>query len=105
MIIRINSSDEYELYNRTNIKYDANTNTKVLTFMVKVNEDDNGETIFDTLLDELKNLEFLTLVRDGEKDIDLSNYREIQSYSRVLLDNDDYIMVSLNYAGSLKWWN
>ncbi len=102
MKIRINSSDEYELYNRTNIKYDANTNTKVLTFMVKVNEDDNGETIFDTLLDELKNLEFLTLVRDGEKDIDLSNYREIQSYSRVLLDNDDYIMVSLNYAGSLK---
>ena len=102
MKIRIDSSDEYELYNRTNIKYDANTNTKVLTFMVKVNEDDNGETIFDTLLDELKNLEFLTLVRDGEKDIDLSNYREIQSYSRVLLDNDDYIMVSLNYAGSLK---
>lgn len=102
MKIRINSSDEYELYNRTNIKYDANTNTKVLTFMVKVNEDDNGETIFDTLLDELKNLEFLTLVRDGEKDIDLSNYREIQSYSRVLLDNDDYIMVSLNYARSLK---
>lgn len=102
MKIRINSSDEYELYNRTNIKYDANTNAKVLTFMVKVNEDDNGETIFDTLLDELKNLEFLTLVRDGEKDIDLSNYREIQSYSRVLLDNDDYIMVSLNYAGSLK---
>lgn len=102
MKIRINSSDEYELYNRTNIKYDANTNTKVLTFMVKVNEDDNGETIFDTLLDELKNLEFLALVRDGEKDIDLSNYREIQSYSRVLLDNDDYIMVSLNYAGSLK---
>ena len=102
MKIRINSSDEYELYNRTNIKYDANTNTKVLTFMVKVNEDDNGEIIFDTLLDELKNLEFLTLVRDGEKDIDLSNYREIQSYSRVLLDNDDYIMVSLNYAGSLK---
>lgn len=102
MKIRINSSDEYELYNRTNIKYDANTNTKVLTFMVKVNEDDNGETIFDILLDELKNLEFLTLVRDGEKDIDLSNYREIQSYSRVLLDNDDYIMVSLNYAGSLK---
>lgn len=102
MKIRINSSNEYELYNRTNIKYDANTNTKVLTFMVKVNEDDNGETIFDTLLDELKNLEFLTLVRDGEKDIDLSNYREIQSYSRVLLDNDDYIMVSLNYAGSLK---
>ena len=102
MKIRINSSDEYELYNRTNIKYDANTNTKVLTFMIKVNEDDNGETIFDTLLDELKNLEFLTLVRDGEKDIDLSNYREIQSYSRVLLDNDDYIMVSLNYAGSLK---
>lgn len=102
MKIRINSSDEYELYNRTNIKYDANTNTKVLTFMVKVNEDDNGETIFDTLLDELKNLEFLTLVRDGEKDIDLSNYREIQSYSRVLLDNDDYIMVSLNYVRSLK---
>ena len=102
MKIRINSSDEYELYNRTNIKYDANTNTKVLTFMVKVNEDDNGETIFDTLLDELKNLEFLTLVRDGEKDIDLSNYREIQSYSRVLLDNDDYIMVSLNYTRSLK---
>lgn len=102
MKIRINSSDEYELYNRTNIKYDANTNTKVLTFMVKVNEVNNGETIFDTLLDELKNLEFLTLVRDGEKDIDLSNYREIQSYSRVLLDNDDYIMVSLNYAGSLK---
>lgn len=102
MKIRINSSDEYELYNRTNIKYDANTNTKVLTFMVKVNEVNNGETIFDTLLDELKNLEFLTLVRDGEKDIDLSNYKEIQSYSRVLLDNDDYIMVSLNYAGSLK---
>ena len=102
MKIRINSSDEYELYNRTNIKYDANTNTKVLTFMVKVNEDDNGETIFDTLLDELKNLEFLALVRDGEKDIDLSNYREIQSYSRVLLDNDDYIMVSLNYVRSLK---
>lgn len=102
MKIRINSSDEYELYNRTNIKYDANTNTKVLTFMVKVNEDDNGETIFDTLLDELKNLEFLTLARDGEKDIDLSNYREIQSYSRVLLDNDDYIMVSLNYVRSLK---
>lgn len=102
MKIRINSSDEYELYNRTNIKYDANTNTKVLTFMIKVNEDDNGETIFDTLLDELKNLEFLTLVRDGEKDIDLSNYREIQSYSRVLLDNDDYIMVSLNYVRSLK---
>lgn len=102
MKIRINSSNEYELYNRTNIKYDANTNTKVLTFMVKVNEDDNGETIFDALLDELKNLEFLTLVRDREKDIDLSNYKEIQSYSRVLLDNDDYIMVSLNYAGSLK---
>lgn len=102
MKIRVNSTTEYELYNRTNIKYDANTNNKVLTFMVKVNENDNGETIFDTLLDELKNLEFLTLVRDGEKDIDLSKYREIQSYSRVLLDNDDYVMVSLNYAGSLK---
>ncbi len=102
MKIRVNSSDEYELYNRTNIKYDANTNNKVLTLMVRITEDDNGETIFDSLLDELKNLEFLTLVRDGEKDIDLSNYREIQSYSRVLLDNDDYIMVSLNYARSLK---
>lgn len=102
MKIRVNSSDEYELYNRTNIKYDANTNNKVLTLMVRITEDDNGETIFDSLLDELKNLEFLTLVRDGEKDIDLSNYREIQSYSRVLLDNDDYIMVSLNYVRSLK---
>lgn len=102
MKIRVNSSDEYELYNRTNIKYDANTNNKVLTLMIRITEDDNGEAIFDSLLDELKNLEFLTLVRDGEKDIDLSNYREIQSYSRVLLDNDDYIMVSLNYAGSLK---
>lgn len=102
MKIRVNSSDEYELYNRTNIKYDANTNNKVLTLMIRITEDDNGEAIFDSLLDELKNLEFLTLVRDGEKDIDLSNYREIQSYSRVLLDNDDYIMVSLNYVRSLK---
>lgn len=102
MKIRVNSSDEYELYNRTNIKYDANTNNKVLTLMVRITEDDNGELYFDSLLDELKNLEFLTLVRDGEKDIDLSNYREIQSYSRVLLDNDDYIMVSLNYVRSLK---
>lgn len=102
MKIRVNSSDEYELYNRTNIKYDANTNNKVLTLMIRITEDDNGEAIFDSLLDELKNLEFLTLVRDGEKDIDLSKYREIQSYSRILLDNDDYIMVSLNYIGSLK---
>lgn len=102
MKIRVNSSDEYELYNRTNIKYDANTNNKVLTLMIRITEDDDGEAIFDSLLDELKNLEFLTLVRDGKKDIDLSNYREIQSYSRVLLDNDDYIMVSLNYVRSLK---
>ena len=102
MKIRINSTTEYELYNRTNIKYDANTNNKVLTFMVKIVEDDNGESIFDTLLDELKNLEFLTLVRDGEKDLDLSKYNEIQSYSRVLLDDDDFIMVSLNYGGGLK---
>lgn len=102
MKIRVNSSNEYELYNRTNIKYDANTNNKVLTLMIRINDGNNGETIFDSLLDKLKNLEFLTLVRDGEKDIDLSMYREIQSYSRILLDNDDYIMVSLNYTGSLK---
>lgn len=102
MKIRVNSSNEYELYNRTNIKYDANTNNKVLTLMIRINDGNDGETIFDSLLDKLKNLEFLTLVRDGEKDIDLSMYREIQSYSRILLDNDDYIMVSLNYTGSLK---
>lgn len=99
MKIRINTTNEYTLYNRANIKYDKTIDNKVLTFMIKINDGDNGESIFDTVLDNLKNLKFLTLVRDGEEDVDWSNYSVIQSFSRIFIDGDDYIMVSLIYKG------
>lgn len=99
MKIRINAVNEYTLYNRANIKYDQSIDNKVLSFMIKIDDGDNGESIFDAALNDIKQLKFLTLVREGEEDIDLSGYSTLQSYTRVIIDGDDYIMVSLVYKG------
>ena len=94
MKLVINASKEYEIDSTVVIRHDFGNNTDTLRISINYSKD-----IYDEISKGLAEFKNLLIKRDNADPVDVSDYSEITSYSRIIADTSDTINIQLTKLG------
>ena len=91
MKLVINATKEYDIDGTVIIRHDFSNNTDTLRLSTVYSKD-----IYDEICEGLSEFKNLLIKRDNAEPVDVSEYSEVSSYSRVISESSDTINIQLN---------